>query len=186
MAAVDLDGNVASFSSPGPTFDGRIKPDLAAHGVNVPVASYEADNALTVASGTSFACPLVAGVAALMLERVPGLTPMQVAEALRETASHPTARDNDTGSGIVNAFAAVTYWGALIEHVTLADTEDNTGPYVVNATVTSRSGLDPEQLYLYWRANGSAWTRTNLTATGGDTSARGFPGWPAAGWSNTT
>ena len=181
MAAVDLDGNVASFSSPGPTFDGRIKPDLAAHGVNVPVASYEADNALTVASGTSFACPLVAGVAALMLERVPGLTPMQVAEALRETASHPAARDNDTGSGIVNAFAAVTYWGALIQHVTLADTEDNTGPYVVNATITSRTGLDTEQLYLYWRANGSAWTRTNLTATGGDVYSAGIPGLAGGG-----
>lgn len=181
MAAVDLDGNVASFSSPGPTYDGRIKPDLAAQGVNVLVASYENDNALTVASGTSFACPLVAGVAALMLERLPSLTPMQIAEALRETASHPSARDNDTGWGIVDAFAAVTYWGALIQHVPLADTEDSVGPYVVTATITSRAGLDTDQLVLYWRANGSDWTGTNLTATGGDTYSAGIPGLAGGG-----
>ena len=44
MAAVTLSGDIASFSSPGPTFDGRIKPDVSAQGVSNFVASYYDDS----------------------------------------------------------------------------------------------------------------------------------------------
>ncbi len=181
MAAVDINGNVASFSSPGPTYDGRIKPDLAAHGQSVFVANYYLDDYYMVVDGTSFACPLVAGVGALMLERVPSLTPMQMREAFRQTASQSGTPDNDIGWGIIDAFAAVTYWGAIIDHDPLFDTEDTTGPYTVNATITSRVGLESNAQFLYWRVDGGEWTKEDLTFTGGNEFTGTIPGQPGGG-----
>ena len=61
------------------------------------------------AAGTSFSCPLTAGVAALVLQAYPSYTPQQVADALRSTASHAASPDNLLGYGIVDALAAVRY-----------------------------------------------------------------------------
>jgi subtilisin-like proprotein convertase family protein len=176
MAAVDLDGQIASFSSPGPTFDGRIKPDVAALGVGAFVASYYDDGSYQYTNGTSFAAPLVAGVAALLLERVPQLTPLEVREAIRETASRADAPDNDYGWGVVDALAAIQYWGPAITHTPLSDTEDTTGPYLVTATITDRVGLETGSLVVAWRLDGGAWSQTPLVAAGGDEYVAEIPG----------
>jgi subtilisin family serine protease len=105
--AVDALGNRASFSSVGPTADGRIKPDVAAQGVAVKVASPSSPSLYGLANGTSFSCPLTAGVAALVLQAHPDYTPQQVADALRATASKSAAPDNLLGYGILNALGAV-------------------------------------------------------------------------------
>ena len=104
--AVDPSGRRAFFSSVGPTADGRIKPDVAAQGVSVKVASATSPSQYGLADGTSFSCPLTAGVAALVLQAHPAYTPQQVADALRTTASQAAAPDNLLGYGIVNAAAA--------------------------------------------------------------------------------
>ncbi len=176
VGAVDLNGNVAGFSSPGPTYDGRIKPDVAALGLSVPCAASTNDSTYTSASGTSLSCPLAAGVTALVLARAPFLTPIQVRDALRETSSHPTTPDNDTGWGILDAYAAVTYWGPNIAHEPLIDTEDTIGPYAVVATVTDRLPLAPAQAALHWRGNGGAWQTAAFAAQGGDTWSGLIPG----------
>ncbi len=181
MAAVNLDGTIASFSSAGPTYDGRIKPDLSAQGVGNFVASYYEDSSYHTADGTSFACPLVAGVAVLMLERIPTLTPMQVREALRMTADRADIPDNDFGWGIVDAYAAVTYWGPAIVHVPLGDTEDTVGPYSVTATITDSEPLDPSSLFLYWRVDGGSWNQVLLSAAGGDLYSADIPGQTTGG-----
>jgi len=105
--AVDAAGARASFSSVGPTADGRIKPDVAAQGVAVKVASPTSPTQYGLANGTSFSCPLTAGVAALVLQAHPEYTPGQVANALRTTASRAASPDNLLGYGIVDALAAV-------------------------------------------------------------------------------
>ncbi len=181
MAAVDVAGTLANFSSPGPTYDGRIKPDFAAQGYNNFVANYYNDDYYMRVDGTSFACPLVAGVGALMLERLPTLTPMQIREAMRATSSQTANPDNDLGWGIIDAFAAATYWGAVVDHEPLADTEDAVGPYHIEATITSRTGLDPDGLYLYWRVDGGAWNRDDLLPLGGDLYGFDIPGLPEGG-----
>jgi subtilisin family serine protease len=102
IAAVTANGFKSSFSSVGPTADGRIKPDLAAMGSFVRMASTSNDRAFTNANGTSFSCPLAAGAAAQLLSAFPTLTPFDVHKALRSTASQSSAPDTALGWGIIN------------------------------------------------------------------------------------
>ncbi|MEZ4387949.1 MAG: S8 family serine peptidase [Candidatus Krumholzibacteriia bacterium] len=179
VGAVNLTGAIAGFSSPGPTYDGRIKPDVSAQGVSNHVVSASNDAGYSLADGTSFSCPLTAGVAALVLSRVPGLTPLQVREALRQTADRAQNPDNDYGWGIVDAHAAVTYWGAVFTHTPLGDTEDTADPIAVSATVTGRLPLDPAHLDVVWRADGGPWQRAALAPAGGDLFTAHLPAQPA-------
>jgi serine protease AprX len=108
---------IAPFSSRGPTADGRIKPDVVAPGqfvysvegsrVAAP-GNFDADQYVRF-NGTSAASPLVAGVAALMLQADPTLTPTQLNDSLRTTATDlgPAGPDTIFGYGLVNATAAV-------------------------------------------------------------------------------
>lgn len=109
VGAVDFNNRRAAFSSYGPTADGRNKPDLAAPGVGVKVASPANPDGFTTGNGTSFSCPLAAGAAALLLSAHPGLTPAQITQALKQTASQADKPDNLLGWGIVNAGAADAY-----------------------------------------------------------------------------
>ena len=113
--AVNSSGVRASFSSVGPTTDipPRIKPDVMAMGQGVKVASSSNPTGYGTASGTSFSCPLSAGVAALILCANPVLTPIEVREAMRQTASNAAAPDNLMGWGILNADSAIGYYGIL-------------------------------------------------------------------------
>jgi len=108
--AVNSSGTRSSFSSVGPTVDGRIKPDIMALGSGDVVASPYGDHTYTTANGTSFSCPLSAGVAALILCSNPNLTPMQVRDAMRNTASKNSNPDNLYGWGILNALNAINYF----------------------------------------------------------------------------
>ena len=105
--AVDRTGVRAAFSSVGPTADGRIKPDVAAMGVAVKLARVPTANAYGTANGTSFSCPLVAGVVALLLQAHPAYSVDDVMLALRATSSQSAAPDNLLGWGTLDAVAAV-------------------------------------------------------------------------------
>jgi subtilisin family serine protease len=63
--------------------------------------------------GTSFAAPVVAGTAALMLQANPRLTPRQIVRILEETASGQGVRTNDLGFGVVDPVAAVARAGTV-------------------------------------------------------------------------
>ena len=104
-----------------------------------------------------------------MLARAPTLTPMQVREALRETANQADAPDNDYGWGILDALAAVPYWGPVVDHAPLGDTEDTVGPYVVTATITDRLAAGPGAAAAsstgWTAAPGSSWPSRPRAAT---------------------
>jgi subtilisin family serine protease len=72
------------------------------------LADPSTDTGVTYQSGTSFSCPLTAGVAALLLQAKPSLTPVAVRDALRTTASNASTPDRLMGWGIINALSAVT------------------------------------------------------------------------------
>ncbi|MDI6766067.1 MAG: S8 family serine peptidase [Bacteroidota bacterium] len=115
VGAVYSNGIRTSFSSVGPTTDAppRIKPDVMAMGSGVKVASSTNTTGYGLAAGTSFSCPLSAGVAALILCANPTLNPMQIRDAMRQTASQAATPDNLMGWGILNTDSAIKYFGAL-------------------------------------------------------------------------
>ena len=79
IGALDSLGVRAAFSSKGPTFDGRIKPDLSAQGVENLLASVDGDpNTYERHSGTSFSAPLVAGLAACLMQARPTWPPVLI------------------------------------------------------------------------------------------------------------
>ena len=96
----------SSFSSVGPSADGRIKPDVAAMGTRVLVASSYDSVGYTNSNGTSFSCPLTSGAIALLLSAYPQLTPEQVYYAITSTASQSSSPDYLLGWGIIDIEAA--------------------------------------------------------------------------------
>jgi serine protease AprX len=126
VAAGTKNGGLADFSSRGIPGDSLHHPTLTAPGTEIVAAravtgpitlpGLPADLALgadalryTTLSGTSMAAPHISGVVALMLEGNPGLTPDQVKELLRSTATPmPGFGEHEVGAGYVNALAAVT------------------------------------------------------------------------------
>ena len=109
VGAVDANDIIANFSSRGPTFDGRIKPEVCAMGVSTYCVRSNTENIYRNASGTSFSAPLAAGAAAVVMSANPEWTNMQVREALMMTASQFNSTDNEYGYGILNAWAAINY-----------------------------------------------------------------------------
>ncbi len=109
VGAVDSKGIRASFSSVGNTADGRTKPDIMAMGVGVACAWNKDDNSTAFVDGTSLSCPLAAGAGAIILSANPNLTPMQIREALRMTASNNSSPNREMGWGIIDVIKAMNY-----------------------------------------------------------------------------
>lgn len=129
VGAVDASGTIAPFSSPGPTSDGRIKPEICSLGVDNWLAANTAqgNDYYERGSGTSFATPLVAGVCALLLEIHREWTPAQVRSALLNTASRSQNPDNNYGWGIARATLAANLDLALPKFLSYALDDDNRG-----------------------------------------------------------
>jgi len=103
VGSVNLAGNVSSFSGRGPTADGRTKPDVVALGSSVYAATYGSDYTYVV--GTSYATPVVAGAAAILLQHNPLLTPDSIITAFRNSGSVADSPDNGLGWGIPSLVA---------------------------------------------------------------------------------
>jgi serine protease AprX len=148
VGAVNSEGNLASFSSQGPTVDGRIKPDVVAMGVSV--YSVDPDVKITESygfvGGTSYSCPLAAGVCALILEAHPELGPMDVRDALRETADRAQAPDTLYGWGLIDAYEAIFYHGPIFTDFSRVSTTE--GMEHLEADILSKTGIEPDSVYL--------------------------------------
>ena len=107
--AVDENEIISSFSSRGPTADGRIKPEVCAQGNGTFSATAISTTSYGTGIGTSLAAPLVSGTCALLLEAHPHWTPAQIRNAILNTADQSNTPDNTYGWGIVDAFAAFIY-----------------------------------------------------------------------------
>ncbi len=100
VGAVRFDSVIAPFSSPGPTSDGRIKPDIVTLGVNVFSA---APTGWTYGSGTSFSAPQVAGCCALALEHDTTLTAAELRDLIHASGNLADNPNNDFGWGLFDA-----------------------------------------------------------------------------------
>ena len=112
VGATEDSKDLAAYSSKGPTHEGQIKPNVAAIGSAVMSVEANSGNAYASYSGTSMATPMVAGMAALLLQANPDLQPLMIRTILESTSefkwlSHPVRPNNDYGWGFVLMDAAL-------------------------------------------------------------------------------
>jgi serine protease AprX len=109
LAVGAVDGNriIASFSSAGPSSDRRVKPDVSALGVNVPVQT--TGNTTGRSSGTSFSCPIMAGMAACLMQAVPRALNYDIITSLRKSSDKNNEPDSLYGYGIPDMNAALVF-----------------------------------------------------------------------------
>lgn len=88
VGAVDASENYALFSSIGPSFDGRVKPDVTAQGQNPYVYSNVTGTINNSGSGTSYSCPIVAGMVACLWQALPGKTALQIKQLITQSADN--------------------------------------------------------------------------------------------------
>lgn len=88
VGALDKDTSIAVYSSQGPTEEGRIKPNIAFVGSDVMSAEANSGDGYVGFSGTSMATPGAAGVAALMYQANPDLSPFDIRNIMQETATY--------------------------------------------------------------------------------------------------
>ncbi|MFZ5516316.1 MAG: S8/S53 family peptidase [Candidatus Zhuqueibacterota bacterium] len=165
VGAVFSTGDLVEFSSRGPTYDGRIKPDVMAQGWSVHSVQPGTLADYGGASGTSLASPLVAGVAALVLQAHPYLTPSQVRDALRNTASLANSPNNDFGWGIVDAYEAIFYHGLFFSRMPEISTQETIGHPVI-IQVFSKQEIDGDSVALFYSAEGGAFQKLKMQASG--------------------
>lgn len=118
VGAVNASGTIASFSSYGPTSDGRVKPDVLAHGQNVYVVNYQNGSTITT-NGTSFSSPVLAGAVASFWQAFPSLTNTEVMQKIRESADRYNNPTGQYGYGIPNF--EKTYATLSNENITFTD-----------------------------------------------------------------
>ena len=100
VGAVDSNGNYASFSSIGPTVDGRVKPDVMAKGASAAVV--DAAGFVTTSSGTSFSSPIMAGAVTSLWQARPETTNAELMQIIRESSSLFDTPTDEMGYGIPN------------------------------------------------------------------------------------
>lgn len=104
IGAVDSTEEYAPFSSIGPTFDGRIKPDVMAMGLGSYVGSTTGE--LFAGSGTSYSSPITAGLVACLWQALPSLTNVQLLQLIRQSADRYNAPNAQYGYGVPDFWAA--------------------------------------------------------------------------------
>ncbi|MCX8105898.1 MAG: S8 family serine peptidase, partial [Ignavibacterium album] len=109
VGSVDSQNRLANFSSVGPTYDGRIKPEVVAMGVSVYGALAGTTNEYRFANGTSTSSPIAAGVAALLVSKFPYLLNTQVRNIILESSSNLHSPNNQIGYGLISAKNALEF-----------------------------------------------------------------------------
>ena len=100
IGAVDSGGDYVSFSSIGPTVDGRVKPDVMAQGLNAAVVSSNGN--VSTNNGTSFSSPIMAGAVASLWQARPEVSNGQIMQVIRESAHLFNNPTDQMGYGIPN------------------------------------------------------------------------------------
>lgn len=149
---IDLNGQLNSTSSRGPTADGRIKPEVTATGTRI----YHAESAggfSNFGSGTSFAAPMVAGMAAQLLSAYPYLTNDQVRSIILQSGDNYETPNNDVGYGrmsILRALNAPNIW------------QYDSNQYRVNKMFLDEDILFNEEFGIYYRKANNDWQFHNF------------------------
>ncbi len=105
VGSVDKFGERSSFSSIGPTFDGRVKPDVMAMGSSATIM--QSSGNITSGNGTSYSSPIMAGFVACIWQANLNWSNIEVMDAVRKAGNQSLSPDTLMGYGIPNYNAAV-------------------------------------------------------------------------------
>jgi len=105
VGAVDGNNNISAFSSAGPAYDRRIKPDNSAMGVAVPVQT--SATTTSKANGTSFSCPVLSGMTACLMQSYPDAKSTDIINVIKESSDRFNSPDSLYGYGIPDMGAAL-------------------------------------------------------------------------------
>ncbi len=107
--AIWSDLSYASFSSIGPSYDGRVKPDVVAMGAGT--YNQNLDGSIGTGNGTSFSAPLISGIVACLWQKFPEKTNYQIIDAIVKSSHLFLEPNNYLGYGIPNLLIASTILG---------------------------------------------------------------------------
>ena len=105
VGAVNIHDSIAAFSSWGPTADGRVKPEVCATGSQTALIN-PLNNSVIYGNGTSFACPIIASMAACIWSAMPHATNIEIRERIIQSADRYNLPHEQYGYGIPNAWQA--------------------------------------------------------------------------------
>lgn len=156
VGATDQYGQYSGYSSVGPSADGRVKPEVASMGTQNFYARN--DNSIGQGSGTSYSCPIIAGLAACLLQAAPSATNMQLRDALIRSADHYQNPDIYYGYGIPNGVQALQILQATgVESAIKVVGNPNNGAFYV--MIPSLAGGTTAVFSLYDAAGKQAFTQ---------------------------
>ena len=119
---ISLAGNVASYSSRGPNYSyNMLKPDMSAPGT-IMGAAVGTGSGQTTESGTSFACPITAGSAAVLLSKNHSLSPLDVKALLMENSEPSVFANSLTQPGILGPLSRVGAGELRVDRAVLGST----------------------------------------------------------------
>lgn len=98
VGAVNVSGQVAPFSSYGPSSDGRVKPTVASVGWGTAISS--TTGPIVAGNGTSFATPNLAGLVTCLWQAFPGFSNMEIINAVEKSSSIYQSPNDQIGYGI--------------------------------------------------------------------------------------
>lgn len=104
VGAINEEGKIASFSSVGPSQDGRMKPDVVAQGS--PATLISGHGAISHDMGTSFSTPIICGLVACLWQSLPEKTTYEIMELVRQSGDRYDAPDNIFGYGVPDFWKA--------------------------------------------------------------------------------
>lgn len=146
VGAVDSVKNYASFSSIGPSFDGRVKPDLMAQGQKPYV--YYNGTINNVGSGTSYACPILAGMIACLWQALPTKTCQEIKQLITQSADRYSLPTTQYGYGIPDFGLAKTN-GLAVNSFLKSDFVVYPNPTSDSISIALPGGFDSGTLILY-------------------------------------
>ncbi|MCX6151525.1 MAG: S8 family serine peptidase [Ignavibacteriales bacterium] len=167
VGAVNTLNQVAPFSSRGPTYDGRIKPDVLAQGVHVYGASAHTKNDYSYGQGTSSASPIVSGIAGLLLSLNHNLSNVEVRKILQQSGDNYNSPDNDRGYGLLSAEKAIEVYYPSIE----IESEK----YQVHKKLFAKNEITSSDCKIHYSVNGAAFIVENLISIGDNIFSFQFP-----------
>ncbi len=150
VGATDTSNNVASFSSVGPAFDGRIKPDVSAIGEDAMCVF--TDGRIDRCNGTSFSSPLTCGMVACLMQAHPLHSMLDIIRSVQQSAHQFNSPDSLLGYGIPNACVADSILNLIQVGVNVQNNEEayfNLYPNPTNGlvTITSKSVIEEVTFY---------------------------------------